>query len=295
MTGRQGQRALITGAGGQLGLALQAWTPPGWTVVPCGTAALDVTRPDQVRSVLERERPDVVLHAAAYTAVDAAESAAAEAEAVNATGTGTVAEAAREVGARLIYVSTDFVFDGQLARPYRPDDPTGPLGVYGRSKLEGERRARSVLGDRALVVRTAWVYGAQGRNFLLTMLRLMGERDDVGVVSDQVGTPTWVRSLAAALWAAAERPALSGILHWTDAGVASWYDFAVAIQEEALAAGLLARAVPIRPLATEEFPTPARRPAYSVLDKRSAWAALGLPPIHWRVHLRQAIRELTGD
>lgn len=289
------RRALITGAGGQLGLALQAQAPEGWTVVPCRTAALDVTRPDQVRSVLERERPDVVLHAAAYTAVDAAESAVARAEAVNAAGTGVVAEAARAVDARLIYLSTDFVFDGLAGRPYRPEDPTGPLGVYGRTKLEGERRARAVLGDRALVMRTAWVYGAQGHNFLLTMLRLMRERDEVGVVSDQVGTPTWVRSLAAALWAAAARPSLGGVLHWTDAGVASWYDFAVAIQEDALAAGLLARAVPVRPLATEQFPTPARRPPYSVLDKRTAWEALGLPATHWRVHLRQAIRELAGD
>jgi dTDP-4-dehydrorhamnose reductase len=293
VTGRR--RALITGAGGQLGLALQAQTPAGWTVVPCGRAALDVTRPDQVRSVLERERPDVVLHAAAYTAVDAAESSAAEAEAVNAAGTGTVAQAARAVGARLIDVSTDFVFDGASGRPYRPGDPPGPLGVYGRSKLEGERRALSALGDRALVIRTAWVYGGEGRNFLRTMLRLMRERDEVGVVSDQVGTPTWVRSLAAALWSAAARPDLTGILHWTDAGVASWYDFAVAIQEEALAAGLLARAVPVRPLATEQVPTPARRPAYSVLDKRSAWDALELPAVHWRVQLRQAVRELARD
>jgi dTDP-4-dehydrorhamnose reductase len=288
------RRALLTGAGGQLGLALQARPPEGWTVVPCRTATLDVTRPEQVRAVLERERPDLVLHAAAYTAVDAAESAPAEAAAVNAAGTGTVAQAAGEVGARLIYVSTDFVFDGAIGRPYQTTDPTGPLGVYGRTKLAGEQLAQSVLGAQALVIRTAWVYGSQGRNFLLTMLRLMRERDEVGVVADQVGTPTWAASLAEALWAAAARPELSGVLHWTDAGVASWYDFAVAIQEESLAAGLLSRAVPIRPLATDQFPTPARRPPYSVLDKRASWAALGLPPTHWRVQLRRAIGELVA-
>jgi dTDP-4-dehydrorhamnose reductase len=295
VTAPRARRALITGAGGQLGLALQAHAPEGWTVVPCPRPALDVTRPDQVRAVLGRERPDVVLHAAAYTAVDAAESAAAEAEAVNATGTAVVAEAAAGIDARVIYVSTDFVFDGHAGRPYQPDDATAPLGVYGRTKLEGERRAREALGDRALVVRTAWLYGGRGRNFLRTMLSLMRERDEVGVVSDQVGTPTWVRSLAAALWAAAERPALGGILHWTDAGVASWYDFAVAIQEEALATGLLAGAVPVRPLATELFPTPARRPAYSVLDKRASWAALGVTPSHWRVNLRRALLEAPRD
>jgi dTDP-4-dehydrorhamnose reductase len=295
MTPTRAGRALITGAGGQLGVALQAVVPDGWSVVPCRTAELDVTRPAQVRAVLERERPTVVLHAAAYTGVDAAESAVDQAEAINAEGTAVVAEAARAVSARLIYVSTDFVFDGAGGRPYQPGDATGPLGVYGRSKLEGERRAGAILAERALVVRTAWVYSGAGRNFLLTMLRLMGERDEVGVVCDQVGTPTWAPSLAAALWAAAARPELSGILHWTDAGVASWYDFAVAIQEEALAAGRLSRAVPIRPLATEQFPTPARRPSYSVLDKRAAWRALGVPPVHWRVNLRRAINGLARD
>jgi dTDP-4-dehydrorhamnose reductase len=286
-------RALITGAGGQLGLALQERPPDGWYVTGCGTEELDVTDADRVRAVLERERPTVVIHTAAYTDVDAAESAAERAEAVNARGTAHVAEAARAVGARLLHISTDFVFDGASGRPYTPTDAPHPLGIYGRTKLAAEREAVRILGDRALIVRTAWVYSRHRQNFALTMLRLMRERDQIGVVSDQVGTPTWAGSLAEAIWTAAARPELSGVLHWTDAGVASWYDFAMAIQEEAFALGLLERAVPVRPLRTEEYPTPARRPSYSVLDKSATWAALGAPVRHWRESLRLMLRELA--
>ena len=286
-------RALITGAGGQVGLALRERPPDGWTVIGCGADELDVTRADQVRAVLQRERPTIVIHTAAYTAVDAAESAADRAEAVNAQGTAHVAEAAREIDARLLHVSTDFVFDGASGRPYTPEDAPHPIGVYGRTKLSAEREATRILGERALNVRTAWVYSRHRQNFVLTMLRLMRERDEVGVVSDQIGTPTWARSLAEALWTAAAAPGLSGVLHWTDAGVASWYDFAVAIQEEALALRLLERAVPVRPLRTEEYPRPARRPSYSVLDKSASWALLGRPVRHWRESLRLMLRELV--
>jgi dTDP-4-dehydrorhamnose reductase len=193
-----------------------------------------------------------------------------------------------------VYVSTDFVFDGAQGRPYAPDDVPNPLSVYGRTKLAGEEVVRRTFAGAALVVRTAWVYSAVGQNFALTMLRLMRERDAVDVVSDQIGSPTWAESLARALWAAAARPEVRGTHHWTDAGVASWYDFAVAIQEEALAAGLLARPVPVRPLRTEEYPTPARRPAYSVLATSQTREALGLPAVHWRTNLRlmlQGIRD----
>ena len=253
---------------------------------------LDVTRPDQVREVLRRERPAVVIHAAAYTAVDAAESDVATAEAVNARGTAHVAEAAREVGARLLHVSTDFVFDGASGRPYAPDDLPQPLGVYGRTKLAAEGEARRALGDRAVILRTAWVYSRHGQNFVRTMLRLMQEREEVGVVADQIGTPTWADSLADALWAAAIRP-VAGVLHWTDAGVASWYDFAVAIQEEALAAGLLPRAVPIRPLRTERVSGGRAAPALQRPRQERHLGALGRTPPHWRVNLRRMLQELA--
>jgi dTDP-4-dehydrorhamnose reductase len=288
-----GGRALITGAGGQVGLELQETAPDGWTVAACRSDELDVTRADAVRAAFHRHRPTVVIHAAAYTAVDAAESNADLAEAVNERGTAHVADAAREMGARLVLVSTDFVFDGGQGRPYAPGDAPNPLGVYGRSKLAAAREAARILGGQALVVRTAWVYSRHRQNFVRTMLRLMSERSEVRVVADQVGTPTWARSLAEALWAAAARPELSGVLHWTDAGVASWYDFAVAIHEEALALGLLSREVRVRPIRTEDFPTPATRPAFSVLEKGSSWAALGRTPPHWRVNLRLMLQGLA--
>jgi dTDP-4-dehydrorhamnose reductase len=282
-------KVLVTGAGGQLGRELLAGVPAGWVAVGCTSAELDVTHPERVDEVLAQHRPALVINTAAYTGVDAAEREAERAEAVNARGAAHMAEGARRIGARLIHVSTDFVFDGAQGRPYRPEDPAHPLGVYGRTKLTGEREVARLSNGEALVLRTAWLYGGRGRNFLATMLRLMRERDEVGVVADQVGTPTACRSLAAALWAAAARPRVRGIQHWTDAGVASWYDFAVAIQEEALAAGLLDRAVPVRPLRTEEYPTAARRPGYSVLDSTGTAAALGLQRRHWRVNLREVV------
>ena len=282
----------MTGAAGQLGRELVAAAPAGWDVVACGRAELDVTDEAQTREVLRRERPGVVINAAGYTAVDRAESEPEAAAAVNARGAGNVARAAREIGARMIHLSTDFVFDGCQGRPYLPWDATNPLGVYGRTKLDGEREVEHALSGRSLVVRTAWLYGAHGRNFVHTMLRAMRERGEVGVVADQVGSPTWARGLARALWTAAARPDVRGVHHWTDAGTASWYDFAVAIREEAMRLGLLDREPAVRPLRTGEFPAAARRPAFSVLDKSATWAALDGPPPHWRVNLRRMLEEL---
>jgi dTDP-4-dehydrorhamnose reductase len=286
-------KVLITGARGQVGQELQATAPAQWKVVACGSEELDVTRADAVRELLDRERPALVIQAAAYTDVDAAERQVEQAEAVNTAGASHVAAEAARIGARLIYISTDFIFDGGQGHPYAPDDPATPLGVYGRTKLAGEREVTRLTRGVALIVRTAWVYSAYGRNFVRTMLRLMSEQDSVKVVCDQVGTPTWGRTLAEALWTGADRPRLHGIVHWTDAGVASWYDFALAIQEEALALGLLRKAVPICPIRTDEFPTAARRPSYSVLDKTSGWAALGGPARHWRANLRTMLQGLA--
>jgi dTDP-4-dehydrorhamnose reductase len=186
----------------------------------------------------------------------------------------------------LLHISTDFVFDGRSYSPYRPTDATGPLGVYGATKLAGEQAVLKTLGHRATVVRTAWVYAAQGRNFLRTMLRLMNERGAVRVVADQIGTPTAAPSLAEVLWKFAARPDQSGVFHWADSGVASWYDFAVAIAEEGAPRGLINRVVQVTPVTTAEYPAPAARPAFSVLDKRSTLAALDIVPVHWRAKLR---------
>jgi dTDP-4-dehydrorhamnose reductase len=285
-------KVLITGASGQLGLELQASAPALWQIVPCARTDLDIRDASAVERVFAREGPAIVINTAAYTRVDDAEREPELARQINADGARNVAAAAKRVGSRLIHLSTDFVFDGSRARPYTPDDPARPLGAYGTTKLAGEREVAAIGGNTSLIVRTAWLYSTRGSNFVLTMLRLMKERESVGVVSDQVGTPTWALGLAQALWKAAERPDVHGILHWTDAGVASWYDFAVAIQEEALALELLPRASAVRALRSEEFPTAARRPAYSVLDKTTGWNALGGPAPHWRSNLRCMLQML---
>lgn len=279
-------KMLIAGSGGQLGRALVATAAPGSDVAAPAEADFDILSDAMVADVVARVRPDVIVNAAAYTAVDRAETDAATARAVNATAAGRLAAAAAGIGARFVHVSTDFIFDGTSATPYRVDAAAAPLGVYGQTKLEGEHLVRAA-HDRALIVRTAWVYAAAGNNFVKTMLRLMAERDEVRVVADQIGTPTHADGLARAIRALMAAEA-SGTMHWTDAGVASWYDFAVAIQEEAIALGLLARPARLLPIATIDYPTPARRPACSVLDKSATWAITGPAP-HWRTALRQCL------
>lgn len=281
-------KVLITGARGQLGRALIATAPAGATLDPTDVAELDITDAGAVQRHVAALQPQLVINAAAYTAVDKAESEEAAAHRINAEAVGNLARAAGDTGARLVHVSTDFVFDGRQSTPYAPDATPNPLSAYGRTKLAGEQAA----GAEALIVRTAWVYAAQGGNFVHTMLRLMAERDQVRVVADQIGTPTHATGLAEAIWSLAARDA-RGIFHHSDSGAASWYDFAVAIQEEALARGLLTRAVPVEPIATADYPTPAMRPAYSVLDKSATAALIGAAP-HWRVQLRRMIEELHG-
>jgi dTDP-4-dehydrorhamnose reductase len=286
-------KVLVTGAGGQLGRALLGCAPAGSEVAARSHGELDVADPAAVRRAFDALAPAVLVNAAAYTAVDRAESEPMAAARVNAHGPAVLAAACQERGARLVHVSTDFVFDGAASTPYAYDAPTHPLGVYGRTKRDGESAALAALGERCLVVRTAWLYAATGRNFVTTMVRLMRERGAVSVVADQVGTPTSAASLAAVLWRAVATPSLNGVQHYTDAGVASWYDFAVAIAEEGYAAGLFTLPVTVSPLATAEYPTPATRPAYSVLDSRHLRAALGLVAVHWRAALRPVIAEIA--
>jgi len=281
---------LVVGAHGQLGQELQRTATADVECVPLTRAQLDITDAVSVTGALADIAPRLVVNAAAYTAVDKAESEPEAARRGNAEGPGTLAQACAARGIRLIHISTDFVFDGASSRPYTPEAATAPLGEYGRSKLAGERAVQSAQPE-ALILRTGWVYSRFGNNFVKTMLRLMGEREELSVVADQVGTPTWAHGLAEAVWAAAARPQLSGIYHWSDAGVCSWYDFAVAINEEALALDLLPRPVMIRPIPAAEYPTPAQRPAYSVLDKTSSWRDFALQGVHWRRQLRAMLRD----
>lgn len=286
-----GIKALVTGAGGQVGRALLAVVPDNVEVIACARADLDIGSSRAVRDLVSRHRPAVIINAAAYTAVDKAESEPDAAQRINAEGPRHLAVAARECGARLIHISTDFVFDGAASVPYRPDSATNPLSVYGTTKRDGERAVLENLPGQGVVVRTAWVYAATGANFLNTMLRVMRANGAVRVVADQVGTPTAARFFAATLWQLATDREIRGVHHWTDAGVASWYDFAVAIAEDGAELGLVSRDVTVTPITTADYPTPARRPAYSVLDKRSL-APLGLSPLHWRQRLRSVLKEI---
>jgi dTDP-4-dehydrorhamnose reductase len=283
-------KVLITGADGQVGRMLLETRPVKVETVACTHADLDIGLSAAVRECVSRHRPTVVINAAAYTAVDKAESQSDAARRINAEGPWHLAAAARECGARLIHISTDFVFDGASSVPYRPDSATHPLSVYGRTKRDGELAVLETLPERSAIVRTAWVYAATGANFMRTMLRVMQLNGSARVVADQVGTPTAARALAEVLWRIAGNSDIHGIHHWTDAGVASWYDFAVAIAEEGAALGLVPDSVSVTPISTHEYPTPARRPAYSVLDKGSL-TSQGFVIEHWRKRLRDVLRE----
>ena len=274
--------ALVLGSGGQLGSALQATRPDDVELIARDFPEFDLADSDALQKLIQEISPGLIINAAAYTAVDKAEKEPELAFQANATGVGVIARAAERQGARLIHISTDYVFDGTAGRPYQPNDLASPLGVYGRTKLAGEKEALAACRN-CLIVRTAWLYGDQGGNFVKTMLRVMASQPQVQVVSDQIGTPTYARSLAKALWVLA-RTDRRGILHYTDSGVASWYDFADAIREEALDLGLLNEAAPVLPISTAEYPLPAARPMFSILDKSETWALLGGPARHWRMN-----------
>lgn len=279
-------RVLITGAGGQLGGALQRLAPEWADINAIDVDDVDLTDTAMLTARLVVEAPDIIINAAAYTAVDKAESDEATARAINAEAVATMVAAMADTGGKLVHVSTDYVFDGTASSPYAPDAARNPQSAYGRTKAEGEDMLR--LQD--LLVRTAWVYEAGGANFVRTMIRLMKERDELRVVADQVGAPTWATGLARTIWALVEKGA-SGTFHHCDDGVASWHEFAVAIAEEAHALGLIPRIPAIHAITTAEYPTPAQRPAYSLLDCSKTRAFLGDAPVAWRDNLRLMLKE----
>lgn len=279
-------RVLVTGANGQLGGALQR-TAPAWADVNAiDVEDVDLTDAPMLTARLVVEAPDVIINAAAYTAVDKAESDEALARAINADAVATMVAALASTGGKLVHVSTDYVFDGTACEPYKPDAPRNPQSAYGRTKAEGEDALRA----QDLLVRTAWVYEAGGANFVRTMIRLMNEREELGVVADQVGSPTWATGLARTIWALLEKGA-SGAYHHSDDGAISWFDFAVAIAEEGHALGLVKRIPAIKAIATADYPTPARRPAFSLLDCSATRALLGDRAVPWRENLRLMLEE----
>tara|TARA_R110002126_G_scaffold76129_3_gene190397 strand:- start:1178 stop:2077 length:900 start_codon:yes stop_codon:yes gene_type:complete len=297
-------KILVTGKNGQLGSELQKTCPSNVELICFGSKELDISNAEQVNELLITHSPDIVINAAAYTAVDKAETDTDTAYAVNEQGAANLANACKNIDAKLIHISTDFVFDGTSTMPYTASDATNPLGVYGASKLAGEQAINEILGSQATIVRTAWVYSVFGNNFVKTMLRLMAEKEQLGIVGDQVGTPTWAAGLANMLWALVAKASseqvlnienTATILNWTDAGVASWYDFAVAIQELAIEQGLLTKSIPISAIPAASYPTPAKRPAFSVLNKAQAEEISGVNTVHWRAQLKAMLVELKAQ
>ncbi|NCU02141.1 dTDP-4-dehydrorhamnose reductase [Candidatus Macondimonas diazotrophica] len=283
---------LVTGAGGQLGRELSLRLGPNEAVC-LPRAALDLTDPAAVHATFMRLRPQVVINAAAYTAVDRAETERDLAFATNAEAPATLARACAQTGAALLHVSTDYVFNGQSRRPWREADATDPINAYGASKLAGEQAIGSAL-PRHLVLRTAWVFGAHGANFVRTVLRLARERGALRIIDDQVGSPTWAGHLAEALITLARRIAGGeslawGTYHYAGAPAVSWHGFAEIIVREAVTQGLLPAAVPIEAIDTAAYPTPARRPAWSVLDGARFAGTFGLKPPDWRIGLTRTL------
>jgi len=290
----RGKRILLVGAEGQLGKALCEQLPSEAELIALGRKQLDIVDAKAVHAAAINYRPHWVINAAAYTAVDKAESESDIAFFVNRDGAANLAIAAEAVGARMVQISTDYVFDGTQVRPYLPDDPVNPINVYGESKLAGEVATKEILGENVLILRTAWVYAANGRNFVKTILRLINERDEIKVVDDQIGTPTCASSLANAVILGIALN-ITGTHHWTNAGVASWYDFACSIEKAARKMGLTDRKCRISPIPTSEYPTPAKRPSYSLLDKTSFRKKIDNDGIHWMQDLDATISRLAGS
>ena len=293
---------LLFGGNGQLGRELQRALAPLGTVVsttrsgtlPDGNACevADFNAPGSLAALLDRVRPDVVVNAAAYTAVDRAEDERDAAWHANAEAPGVIARWCEAAAVPLVHYSTDYVFDGQGANPYREDDATAPLGVYGASKLAGEEAVRAA-GGRHLIFRTAWVYASHSANFLRTMLRVGAERDVLRVVADQIGTPTPAALIADVTAQVLQHPGqLSGTWHLTASGQTSWHGFAEAIFAEALATGVLTKVPTVEAIASSEYPTPAQRPAWSVLDNRRLQQDFGLVLPTWQDGLKRVMAEL---
>jgi dTDP-4-dehydrorhamnose reductase len=272
---------------------LEQLAPKTYDVISVGKDELDITNEKLVSDFIAEHKPDLVINAAAYTAVDQAEKNVDIAYAVNELGVKYVAHACKKIGTRVLHISTDFIFDGTSTSPYQTDAKPNPLNVYGASKLAGDIALNEILPEASVIVRTAWVYSANGNNFVKSMLRLMQEKPQLGIIYDQVGTPTWAKGLAQWLWIIAGKPKVTGTFHWTDAGVASWYDFAIAIQELGLEKGLLKNPIPVLPISTSAYPTPAKRPAFSVIDKSSAEEVSGLNTTHWRKQLSAMMDEIV--
>lgn len=298
-------KVLLTGAAGQLGHALLTSRPTGVKIIATsrtggpGLLALDLADAESCAAAVIEHKPDWVINAGAYTAVDQAEREAELAFAVNAAAPEAFAHALAKTGGKLLQLSTDFVFDGRQSTPYRTDQLQNPINVYGASKATGEAIVQAVLpSTKFCIMRTSWVYGPVGRNFLLTMLKLHKEYAEQGkalsVVLNQVGSPTATSSLSQACWRAITKQ-IAGIHHWQDAGVTNWYEFAIAIGELAAATRIIEKSAVVKPISSKEFNAIAKRPAYSVLDCSPTKKQLGMEPMHWKRALFDTMKKIKQD
>jgi len=283
---------LVTGAEGQLGretvLALQS---KGFDVVGLGRKELDFIQPERVSEIVADHKADWVINCAAYTQVDKAEQEQHKARVINGDSAGAVAEGVKSYGGNLVHISTDFVFAGNQSRPYKESDSVNPTNVYGETKLVGEQKVLAIL-ERAIVLRTSWVYGLHGNNFVKTMLRLATERNQLQVVNDQIGTPTWTSDIVDAILALLVKPQ-AGLFHFSNSGEVSWYDFAVEIIAKGKQLGFPIKTEKVLPIPSSSYPTAARRPAYSVLDKAKIDSVLDYPIPNWSVSLDKMMKGLV--
>lgn len=285
-------KVLVTGSNGQVGYCLvQQLRQQNADFLALDRDQLDITQRQAVWQTVSDYRPDIIINAAAHTAVDKAESEAEQAFAINRDGAAYLAEAAQQIGAAMLHISTDYVFDGQATQPYTETDATAPQGVYGQSKLAGEQAVLAAC-SRSIILRTAWVFGEHGHNFVKTMLRLGRERDSLGIVSDQHGAPTYAGDIAAALLHIAHhitqgKPTEYGIYHFSGKPYVSWYQFAEAIFQQAQQQGILANTPQLLAIATPDYPTPAKRPANSCLQLDKIQQAFGISPSDWQQALTQ--------
>ncbi len=284
-------KILLTGITGQVGQELLKTLTSVGEVVGLTRQELDLTQPEKIQDKILAIHPNIIINAAAYTAVDQAEKESKLAIAINRDAPKAMAEVANKISATLVHISTDYVFDGTNHTPYKEDDATNPLGMYGKSKLLGEVGIKEIC-NRHIILRSAWVYGSKGHgNFVKTMLRLGAAKEELKVVADQIGSPTWAYDIAVAITQLISQEVTPGTYHFTNSGVASWYDFALAIFAEAEKLGFPLKIQRVLPITTAEYPTPAQRPSYSVLSKVKFNQALGIYPPYWRDSLIKMLRE----
>ena len=292
-------KLLLTGAEGQLGQTFQAHFPSSdlsqkYRLLTADIQEMDLTKEKSISDFLQSNIPSLIVNCGAYTSVDTAETEVEAARKINDGAVSCIARWASENNCRMIHISTDFVFDGRKREPYSPFDETNPLGIYGETKLAGESHLLKLLPKDGVVLRASWLYSEHGHNFVKTMIELMNRKSELGVVNDQIGSPTSTHSLVRVLLSLIEHCTINGVLHWCDGAAISWYDFAIEIQRQAYKHGLLEREIPIKPLTTEEYPTAAVRPRYSVLHRGTTLEKLSLHVTNWQAELKAVVLQIKA-